>query len=265
MKRIIGLVVLAIAAATLFTVGAQSPADRVLTSGTISATGSGPPFLTPPCTESMLTLADCPLTGCGEMGDAELNKAKNRTDAPSKVVAMTLDEILRLPQPPNWNTGSERASIRGRGREGSGVMVAGFLLKAKAEGKESCNCGLSRRVDTDVHMVMVSEMPADTKNKEAMDTSEKTSVTAEITPRVRGSNEKWLYRNVNDLEGSYIRLTGFLMLDTGHLPQTLQLQGERFHQSLKRATNWEVHPITNIEVCTKSKKDCDRGKGWQKY
>ena len=143
-------------------------------------------------------------------------------------------------------------------------MVSGFLLKAKAEGKESCNCALSRRVDTDVHLVLVSELPG-AQTKEAIDASERTSVTAEITPRVRGANEKWLYRNVNDLEGSYIRLTGLLMLDTAHISQGLQLQGERFHQSLKRATNWEVHPITNVEVCTKSKKDCDKGMGWKKY
>jgi hypothetical protein len=69
---------------------------------------------------------------------------------------------------------------------------------------------------TDVHLVVVSEMPS-SKDKEAMDASERTSVTAEITPRVRGSNEKWLYRNVNDFEGSYVRITGLLMLDTQHI------------------------------------------------
>lgn len=260
MKRFIWLAVLAIAASTLLTVGAQSPADRGLTSGTISL----PPFLTRPCAENIASLDDCPLAGCGEMGDAALNNSKNRTVTPATVVSMTLDEMRRLPQPPSWNTGTDRSSITGVGKEGTGVIVSAFLLRARAEGKESCNCGLSKRADTDVHMVLVSEMPG-SKTKEEMDASEGTSVTAEITPRVRGANEKWLYRNVNDLEGSYIRVTGLLMLDTGHLPQGLRLPGERFHQPLKRATNWEVHPITNIEVCTRSKKDCDRGKGWKKY
>jgi hypothetical protein len=264
MKRTSALIVVMVVATSLFANSYQRPADRPNNQGKISPVVFGPPYLTPPCTENIATLADCPLTGCGELGDAELNKAKNRTDAPSKVVGMTLDDIRQIPQPPRWNTGSDRSAIRGSGKEGSGVVVSGFLLKAKAEGKESCNCGLSHRVDTDVHLVVVSEMPS-SKDKEAMDASERASVTAEITPRVRGSNEKWLYRNVNDFEGSYIRITGLLMLDTQHISQGLQLQGERFHQSLKRATNWEVHPITKIEICSKSKKDCDKGKGWKNY
>jgi hypothetical protein len=263
-KRKYGLAVAAMVISTLLTVGAQNSADRVLTSGTIPSKPAGAPFLTAPCAENVAGIEDCPITGCGEMGDAALNSAKNRTDIPSKVVAMTLDEMRGLPEPSHWNTGAERSTITGSRREGAVVMASGYLLKAKAEGKESCNCGLSRRIDTDVHLVLVSEMPA-AKTKEAMDASEKTSVTAEITPRVRGANEKWLYRNVNDLEGSYIRVTGLLMLDTAHISQALQLQGERFHQPLKRATNWEVHPIAKIEICTKSTKDCDSGKGWKKY
>jgi len=262
MKRTL-FIVMVVATSLVVTAG-QRPPDRPNTLRTIAPALAGPPSLTPPCKETE-SLADCPLTGCGEMGDAELNKGKNRTDVPLNVSAMTVDQVKAIPEPPYWNTGAERTSILGVGREGSGVSVSGFLLKAKAEGKESCNCGLSRRVDTDVHLVLVSEMPADPKNKEAFDASEKTSATAEITPRVRGSNEKWLFRNVNDLEGSYLRVTGLLLLDTGHLPQGLVLQGERFKQSLKRATNWEVHPVTKIEGCTKSKPDCDSGKGWKNY
>lgn len=262
MKRI--LFILVVVATSLVVTTGQRPPDRPNVLGTISPSLTGPPSVTFPCDE-IESLADCPLTGCGELGDAELNKGKNRTDVPLNVSPMTLDEVKRIPQPPHWNTGGDRSAILAFGKEGSGVAVSGYLLKAKAEGKESCNCGLTRRTDTDVHLVLVSEMPADPKNKEAFDASEKTSMTAEITPRVRGNNEKWLFRNVNDLEGSYIRLTGLLLLDTGHVPQGLMLQGERFKQSLKRATNWEVHPVTKIEVCTKAKQDCDRGQGWKNY
>jgi hypothetical protein len=264
MKRTYALVVLLLVATSLFATGDQKPADRLNASGRISTAAATAPFLTPPCADVIASLDDCPITGCGELGDAALNTAKNRTDIPSTVKAMTLDEIRRLPQPLHWNTGADRSSIQGPGREGSGVMVTGFLLKAKAEGKESCNCGLSRRADTDVHLVLVSKMP-EAKTKEAIDESEKDSVTAEITPRVRGKNEKWLYRNVNDLEGSYIRLTGYLMLDSKHFPQRQILQGERLNHKLSRATNWEVHPITKLEVCTRSREECERGKGWQNY
>ncbi len=225
---------------------------------------SGPPFLTPPCSDLITSIKDCPDTGCGEAGDAELNRAKNRMDAPSHVINTTLDDIRRLPQPQSWDTGAARTSIRGPRGEGAGVVVSGFLLKAKAEGKESCNCDLSHRVDTDVHLVLVSKLP-DSETQEAFATAEADSVTVEITPRVRGQNEKWLYRNVNDLERSYIRVTGFLMLDTKHLPQGQFLPGERRNRSLNRSTNWEIHPITKLEVCTKSQQSCDNGSGWKKY
>jgi hypothetical protein len=264
MKRTYAFVVLILLATSLFATGDQKPADRPNVPGKLSAPVAAAPFLTPPCADVIASLDDCPVTGCGELGDAALNTAKNRTGIPAAVKRVTLDDIRRMAQPASWNTGADRSSIQGPGREGSAVSVTAFLLKAKAEGKESCNCGLSRRADTDVHLVLVSKMP-DAKTKEAIADSEKDSVTAEITPRVRGQNEKWLYRNVNDLEGSYVRVTGYLMLDSKHFPQAQVLQGERINKGLSRATNWEVHPITKLEVCTKTPKTCDSGKGWQNY
>lgn len=264
MKRTYAFVVLILVATSLFATGDQKPADRLNALGKLSTPAAAAPFLTPPCADVIASLDDCPVTGCGELGDAALNTAKNRTTIPTTAKRVTLDDIRRMPQPASWNTGADRSSIQGAGREGSAVSVTGFLLKAKAEGKESCNCGLSRRPDTDVHLVLVSKMP-DAKTKEAVAESEETSVTAEITPRVRGKNEKWLYRNVNDLEGSYIRVTGYLMLDSKHFPQAQVLQGERLNHGLSRATNWEVHPITKLEVCTRSAKECESGKGWQNY
>jgi hypothetical protein len=264
MKRTYALVVLILVATSLFATGDQKPADRPNALGNLSPAPAAAPFLTPPCVDMIASLDDCPVTGCGELGDAALNTAKNRTGIPSSVKRVTLDDIRRMPQPGSWNTGADRASIQGPGREGAAVSVTGFLLKARAEGKESCNCGLSHRADTDVHLILVSNMP-DARTKEALAESEKDSVTAEITPRVRGRNEKWLYRNVNDLEGSYIRVTGYLMLDSKHFPQAQVLQGERLNRGLSRATNWEVHPITKLEVCTKSREACESGKGWQNY
>jgi hypothetical protein len=264
MKRTYSIVVLILVATSLFAKGDQRPADRPNAVGVLSSAPAAAPFLTPPCADVIASLNDCPVTGCGELGDAALNTAKNRTGNPLTVKRLTLDEIRRMPQPSSWNTGADRTSIRGPGREGAAVSVTGFLLKAKAEGKESCNCGLSHRADTDVHLVLVSKMP-EAKTKEAIAEVEKDSVTAEITPRVRGKNEKWLYRNVNDLEGSYLRVTGYLMLDSKHFPQAQVLQGERLNRGLSRATNWEVHPITKLEVCTKSRDECESGKGWQNY
>jgi hypothetical protein len=97
--------------------------------------------LTPPCTPNMNTIPSCPATGCGDLGDALLNQAKNRFDSVTNPTPVTLAQIQGINQPSTWDTGRPRtplASIEGRP-----VVVMAFLLKAKREGKESCNCGIT--------------------------------------------------------------------------------------------------------------------------
>ena len=135
-------------------------------------------------------------------------------------------------------------------------MLKGFVLKVKAEGGESCNCELTRRVDTDVHLAVVT----------APDDGEETSVTVEITPRVRANGHPdWLYKNVKDLEGEFVRVTGWLMLDTKHIRQSVLLPNERTNKGLTRATNWEVHPVTKLEVCQQSVAACNANHGWAEF
>jgi hypothetical protein len=229
---------------SLVTIGAAAPV-----AAPVPASG-----VTPPCTTAMqASIPACPLTGCGDGGDALLNQQKNRTDVPtSGITTKTLDQIRGLDQPSNWPTGSPRDSIQGPGKEGSPVAVRAFLLKAKAEGAESCNCGLKKRVDTDIHLVLVSKLP-DLDDQDEVDDAEAGSVTAEITPRIRRhGHPQWVHKNINDFEGEYVRLTGRLMLDTKHLPP---------NKKLKRATNWEVHPVTRFQVCQTTKAKCDQSTG----
>jgi len=135
-------------------------------------------------------------------------------------------------------------------------VVEGFLSIVKPGSVESCNCGLTRRIDTDVHLVLVDEI----------DDVEETSVTAELTPRIRANGHSdWLYKNVKDLEGEYVRVTGWLMLDTKHIRQSQRQPGEHLNKALKRSTNWEVHPVTKLEVCQKSMSACKAGQGWAEF
>jgi len=212
--------------------------------------------LTAECPDSIDGIAQCPLQGCGELGDALLNQVKNRVTNATAPFAATLEQLASIPQPASWDTGSSRASITGVGKEGSRVIVRGFLLRVKPEGGESCNCGLTRRVDTDIHLALASD-PED---------AEEDSVTAEITPRVRANgHDNWVFKNVKELEGEYVQITGWLMLDTKHIPQAHRLAHERQNKGLTRITNWEIHPVTKLEVCTKSKKKCNNGIGWESF
>lgn len=210
------------------------------------------------CPTSMDSIADCPVTGCGANADIELNKAKNRTDVPdeSDVKHKTLNSMRALAQPLRWHTGKDRSPIRTAGKEGTPVQLKGFVKLIKPGSAESCNCDLTRRVDTDVHLVLVDDP----------DDGEETSVTAELTPRNRANGHpNWLFKNVKDFEGEYVRLTGWLMLDTKHIRQSHRLPGERINKSLKRSTNWEVHPVTKFEVCQKSVSACNANQGWEEF
>lgn len=235
-------VILSVAACVLFTAGALTNRSHARE-------------VTPACPEEGVgTIEECPDTGCGENGDALLNRAKNLVPTITSAAAKTLDNIRALAQPSKWNTGASRDTITGRGKEGTEVEVKGFVLAVKPESGESCNCGLTHRDETDVHFALVDDLEED----------ETTSITAEVTPRVRrAGHPNWVYKNLKDLEGEYVKVVGMLMLDTKHISQTTRLQGERRNKGLKRATNWEVHPITAIWRCTRSKQACDRGNGWE--
>ena len=54
------------------------------------------------------------------------------------------------------------------------------------------------------------------------------------------------------------------MLDTKHIRQAMRMPGEpRWNKGLRRATNWEIHPITRLFKCMKSKTACEHGNGWE--
>lgn len=241
-----------------FTSPTQTDAQGRRARRTPTAPPTIPANVTDECPDGIDTLTDCPQRGCGPNGDALLNAAKNRTDVPaaSAVQALSLDDIRAIPAPSRWNTGSSRSSITGAGREGTPVVTMGFLKLVKAQGAESCNCGLSQRANTDLHFVLVSDI----------DDDENTSVTVEVAPRLRADHPDWTFTKTRDeLEGQFIRVTGWLMLDTKHIPQARRLPDERANRGLKRATNWEVHPITKLEVCTRSVRTCRRGNGWEEF
>ncbi|MDQ3818354.1 MAG: hypothetical protein M3362_11860 [Acidobacteriota bacterium] len=182
-----------------------------------------------------------------------MNRAKNKVTAPSDsdVVDMTLNQVKQIKQPDTWTVGQDRSELEGPKREGQPVRVMGYLWKAKREHAESCNCGLDKpgkpgELLTDIHMVLNNKM----NDPEAI------SVTAEITPRVRAKRpdpQTWTWSNIKTLQGKFIRVTGYLMLDTEHL----------IHNPLVRATNWEVHPIMKLEVCNSTLAKCRQGNGWE--
>jgi hypothetical protein len=183
----------------------------------------------------------CPVEGCG--GDANLNRRKNVTDIPitAAVEDHTFNWMLYLLFPASWQRGADRAMLTDWG-EGKAVRLKVRIIKAKSSGHETPNCHLKLQANNDFHLVF-TRIKGET---------EEHSITGEMTPRLRP--EGWTLSKLRDLadEEAYVRVTGYLMLDTEHLGDSVP----------KRYTHWEIHPITAFEVCTMTKAKCDQGEGW---
>jgi hypothetical protein len=166
-------------------------------------------------------------TVCGPTGDATdpnaqaLNNNKNRTDLPgdSDYVEAKWDDLANLP------------SDRVNDFQGAPVSVIGFLShQVKVEnGGESTNCHLHADPEVDWH-IYLTKSPAQ---------GIKDALIVETTPRTRPSH-KWTTAMLSPFVNSQtqVRISGWLMYDFEHVGVI----------GTQRATVWEVHPITRIQI-----------------
>lgn len=164
---------------------------------------------------------------CGPTGDATnataqaLNNNKNRTDIPGDTdyVEIGWDNLQRLP------------SGRVDDFQGAPVSVVGFLShQVKVEnGGESTNCHLHAAPEVDWH-IYLTKSPAQGISD---------AIIVETTPRTRPSH-KWTTGMLAPFVDSQtqVRISGWLMYDSEHVGVI----------GTQRATVWEVHPITRIQV-----------------
>lgn len=180
----------------------------------------------------------CPPEGNG--GDPDLNRLKNRDVAPTTLVPRTIREIINN-QP---LTASEQARSLKRENwpiealeeiqdwENEAVVVEGYLIAIKKEGREGCNCGSAQPVlkYADYHL-WLAESPNHTKAK---------SIVAELSPRLSRTYPNLNQATINRLitQRAKVRVSGWVMWDQEH--------GDQVGRS--RATLWEIHPIHKIEV-----------------
>lgn len=179
--------------------------------------------------------------GCPPEGSAKktqtkkLNKLKNRVRKPH---ASDFDDevtlkALRAPgdDAKRWSTATA-------------VTIEVYCKKITATGAETCNCGATQSALTDTHFDMTSG-PND-KGK---------PVIAEVTPVWRLIHEHFKKEDWSSsalkkkYQGKKVRITGWLFFDEMHLHEAdntdpTDAEGKKNW----RATCWELHPITNIEL-----------------
>ena len=207
---------------------------------------------------------------CGPFGDGKddgTNYHKNRSDLPATSHAVTLEAIRALPDTALWRFTNRRHWTKGDSAlvipyEGIPVTVEGYFEIVKPQETsapsgtkkvgESPNCHSWTEEDTDWHMALVAD-PSE---------AEERAVVIEPTPRTKRNNPGWTPERVlplavrrtpkaprKEAQAARVRVTGFLMLDPVHPTHirgkcTVNCDTKSFY----RATLWEVHPVTRIEV-----------------
>ena len=183
----------------------------------------------------------CPLEGkqTGSEGAKEQNPLKNRFAFPNKD-DIDADVTLAAMLAPGDDTGRFDSS--------KAATISGFVVLVKSGGKETCNCGAAKPIDTDTHIMLGL----------SNDAPKTQCVIVEVTPRLRLLMAKqgidWsteTLKKENDtkgIAGKWVTVTGWLMFDAIHADVSENIHpGQPNNQ---RATCWELHPVTKIEILT---------------
>lgn len=176
----------------------------------------------------------CPVEGNAKSERVqELNKLKNRTNSPLLSdfdTTITLQKLL-VPGKDQKRWTSSKA-----------VKVIGYVCDVKVGGIETCNCKTKEKDLRDTHIELVTD---------PMNPAKSLRFIAEVTPRWRQEMKKkgvnWTTRALRDkFLGRWVVVEGWLMFDEEHEHQAQNTSPEG--KNNWRATAWEIHPITKIEV-----------------
>lgn len=177
--------------------------------------------------------------GCGMEGDAssasvrQLNLLKNRYAAPEPQqmdAGVTLAAML------------EPGDDRYRWNDHHAAEITGYVWDVKVGGVETVNCHATEPVERDTHIELVLD---------PMNSGEDHRVIVEVTPRIRATaqerGEDWSTDALRDhFHGRWVRVRGWLLFDSEHESQSLNTARGRARDW--RATAWEIHPVTSLEV-----------------
>lgn len=176
-------------------------------------------------------LAPCPQQGCALTAEKRaFVMLKNRETQPT---ASDFDRLVSLDA---LLASGDDASRWSESRAGA---VEGYVVRVEVGGVESSNCFSLTRRDVHIHLARRADAPA-------IET-----VVVEVTPRAaaaaRARGLDWsLPALKRDLTGRLCRFEGWLLFDREHADESLNTApGNPVDW---RATAWELHPVTRIEI-----------------
>jgi hypothetical protein len=179
--------------------------------------------------------------GCGMDGSAttanlkKLNQMKNRYAVPQDNQidhSVTLSAMLAPgDDKTRWSTTN-------------GAEVTGFVMDVTPGGGETCNCGKTDAAHIDTHIELVLH---------STDTARTQSVVVEVTPRLRAimgaSGTDWSAKTLKkQFRQKWVKVRGWMTFDSQHagVAENTNPGGA----SNWRATAWEIHPVTDMQIVT---------------
>jgi hypothetical protein len=179
--------------------------------------------------------------GCGMEGDARslavqaLDRLKNRYIAPSPAEIdprITLEGILA--------PGNDVS--RWKVKQGAEIVD---VWDVKRGGIESVNCHARDDAERDTHIELVLDPMNGGPSRRRI---------VEVTPRWRYIMNKrgvdWSTRALRDrFLGRWVKVRGWMLFDREHQGESENMAPRRLERW--RATAWEIHPVTSIEVVSR--------------
>jgi hypothetical protein len=176
----------------------------------------------------------CPMEGVAQSaGVRALNRLKNRYTAPTSDQINPAVTLAAIVAPGN---------DIGRWKVKFGADITGYVADVKPGGVETVNCHAKDWAYRDTHIELVLDPMASTATKR---------VIVEVTPRWRdimsGNSVDWSTQALRDkFLGRWVKVTGWMLFDVEHGSEAENTAPGRPRNW--RATAWEVHPVTAIEV-----------------
>lgn len=180
--------------------------------------------------------------GCGMEGDARslgvraLDRLKNRYTQPSPE---QIDPRITLAAILTPGNDISRWKVK------EGAEIVGYVWDVKRGGIETTNCRARDDLDRDTHIELVLD---------PMHSGSSARMIVEVTPRwrflMRERGRDWSTRTLRDqFLGRWVKVDGWMLFDSEHKGDSENTAPER--AANWRATAWEIHPVTSIEIVTR--------------
>ncbi len=166
----------------------------------------------------------CPTSGLAlNEQRREFQELKNRTSQPQQSdfdSRVTLETLL------------QRGDDQARWSTSRAARIEGYVVSISSGPLEAANCFCRR----DIHIMLATRPDAPPREQ----------VVLEVTPRMETTKEWTLETLKRELTGRRVRFEGWLFLDALHAGESENTAPGRPNNW--RATAWEIHPITKIEL-----------------